>query len=166
MGIAARTEPLARTILPFPRVLEKSATMYMGGGQDHNDVVIRKPGSRPGSAAAKKPSSVNQALRSGGQVETIKKYNAGGNSQRSASGNIGKIDDEDEELSHQKVGTELKKLIIQGRTAKKMSQSALAQAINEKPQVIQEYESGKAIPNNQILGKLERALGVKLRGKK
>eukprot|EP00959_Pyramimonas_sp_CCMP1952_P340810 7138611-Pyramimonas_sp.AAC.1 len=37
-------------------------------------------------------------------------------------------------------------------------------AINEKPQIIQEYESGKAIPNNQILAKLERVLGCKLRG--
>jgi putative transcription factor len=42
----------------------------------------------------------------------------------------------------------------------------LLQIINEKPQVIQEYESGKAIPNQQIIGKLERALGAKLRGKK
>lgn len=40
------------------------------------------------------------------------------------------------------------------------------QLINEKPQIIQEYESGKAIPNQQIISKLERALGVKLRGKK
>lgn len=39
------------------------------------------------------------------------------------------------------------------------------QVINEKPHIINEYEAGKAIPNNQILGKLERALGVKLRGK-
>ena len=38
--------------------------------------------------------------------------------------------------------------------------------INEKPQIIQEYESGKAIPNQQILAKLERILGVKLRGLK
>ena len=37
--------------------------------------------------------------------------------------------------------------------------------INEKPSVIQDYESGRAIPNPQILAKLERALGVKLRGK-
>jgi putative transcription factor len=42
----------------------------------------------------------------------------------------------------------------------------LWQQINEKPQVIQEYESGKAIPNNQIITKLERVLGVKLRGGK
>ncbi|KEH41234.1 transcriptional coactivator multiprotein bridging factor [Medicago truncatula] len=40
------------------------------------------------------------------------------------------------------------------------------QIINEKPQVIHEYESGKAIPNQHIIGKLERALGAKLRGKK
>ncbi len=39
----------------------------------------------------------------------------------------------------------------------------LPQAINEKPQVIQEYESGKAIPNPQVLSKLSRALGVVLK---
>jgi putative transcription factor len=31
--------------------------------------------------------------------------------------------------------------------------------------LIVDYESGKAVPNQQILGKMERALGVKLRGK-
>jgi putative transcription factor len=46
----------------------------------------------------------------------------------------------------------------------KLSQKDVAQKINEKPSVLQDYESSKAIPNAQILGKLERALGVKLRG--
>lgn len=36
------------------------------------------------------------------------------------------------------------------------------QSINEKPQIVGEYESGKAIPNPQIISKLERALGVRL----
>lgn len=36
------------------------------------------------------------------------------------------------------------------------------QQINEKPQVVGEYESGKAIPNPQLISKLERALGVRL----
>ena len=33
------------------------------------------------------------------------------------------------------------------------------QKINEKPQVIADYECGKAIPNNQVMGKIERAIG-------
>jgi ribosome-binding protein aMBF1 (putative translation factor) len=47
---------------------------------------------------------------------------------------------------------------------KKLSQKDVAQKVNEKPSVIQDYESSKATPNPQILGKLERVLGVKLRG--
>ncbi|KAF2583321.1 hypothetical protein F2Q68_00001812 [Brassica cretica] len=50
--------------------------------------------------------------------------------------------------------------------AARRSGADIESIINEKPQVIQEYESGKAIPNQQILSKLERALGAKLRGKK
>ena len=35
--------------------------------------------------------------------------------------------------------------------------------INEQPKIIQEYESGKAIPNAQILSKLSRVLDVTLK---
>lgn len=37
------------------------------------------------------------------------------------------------------------------------------QLINEKPQIIQEYETGKAIPNPQVLSKMSRVLGVVLK---
>ena len=47
---------------------------------------------------------------------------------------------------------------------KGLTQKDVAQKINEKPSILQDYEAGKAIPNPQILGKLERVLGVKLRG--
>ena len=50
------------------------------------------------------------------------------------------------------------------RLEKQLTQKDVASRINEKPSVLQDYESGKAIPNPQILGKLERVLGVKLRG--
>ncbi|KAE9621608.1 putative transcription factor Lambda-DB family [Lupinus albus] len=80
--------------------------------------------------------------------------------------NTRKLDEETENLHHERVPTELKKAIMQARLEKKLTQAQLAQMINEKPQIIQEYESGKAIPNQQIIGKLERALGAKLRGKK
>ena len=55
--------------------------------------------------------------------------------------------------------------IQKARQAKGLTQKELATQINEKPQIVTEYEQGKAIPNNAILGKLERVLGVKLRGK-
>jgi len=50
------------------------------------------------------------------------------------------------------------------RAELELSQKDVAQKVNEKPSVIQDYESGKAIPSPQVLGKLERVLGVKLRG--
>lgn len=59
----------------------------------------------------------------------------------------------------------LGKLIQKGRNDKGMTQKDLATKICEKPQVINEYEQGKGIPNNQILIKIEKAIGVKLRGK-
>ena len=54
---------------------------------------------------------------------------------------------------------------ISGRQAKEMSQKDLATKICEKPQVVTEYEQGKAIPNQAVLAKMERVLGMKLRGK-
>ena len=46
-----------------------------------------------------------------------------------------------------------------------MSQAELAKQINERPQVVQEYKNGKAVPNQAMLAKMERVLGVKLWGK-
>uniref|UniRef100_A0A7S0KTA1 HTH cro/C1-type domain-containing protein n=1 Tax=Micromonas pusilla TaxID=38833 RepID=A0A7S0KTA1_MICPS len=128
-------------------------------GQDWNQVVLTKK--RPTGGMNGVPKSADAARRMGMQVQTVKKQGAGYNAQR-----MGKLENETEELSHAKVGGGVKKAIMQGRLAKKMTQAQVAQMINEKPQIIQEYESGKAIPNQQILAKLERILGVKLRGLK
>ena len=59
----------------------------------------------------------------------------------------------------------LGKLIQKGRQDKGMTQKELATKICEKPQVVNEYEAGKGIPNNQIMIKIEKAIGLKLRGK-
>lgn len=75
------------------------------------------------------------------------------------------MDRETEELKHETIALDVGKIIQQGRQAKGMSQKELATKINEKPQVITDYEAGKGIPNNVILGKIERAIGMKLRGK-
>merc|ERR1719215_2023714 len=63
------------------------------------------------------------------------------------------------------VSLSLGKVIMQGRNEKGLTQKELATRINEKPQVINDYEAGRAIPNNQILSKVERIIGLKLRGK-
>nr|VDD57771.1 unnamed protein product [Brassica oleracea] len=134
--------------------------------QDWEPVVIRKRA--PNSAAKRDEKTVNAARRSGADIESVRKFNAGTNKAASSSTSLNtkRLDDDTETLAHERVPTELKKAIMQARGEKKLTQSQLAQLINEKPQVIQEYESGKAIPNQQILSKLERALGAKLRGKK
>ncbi|KAA8526283.1 hypothetical protein F0562_008514 [Nyssa sinensis] len=134
--------------------------------QDWEPVVIRKKA--PTAAAKKDEKAVNAARRMGADIDTIKKFNAATNKAASSSTSLNtkKLDDETENLTHERVPTELKKNIMQARMNKKLTQGQLAQMINEKPQIIQEYESGKAIPNQQIIVKLERALGVKLRGKK
>ncbi|XP_028761786.1 multiprotein-bridging factor 1b-like isoform X1 [Neltuma alba] len=134
--------------------------------QDWEPVMIRKKA--PTAAARKDEKAVNAARRAGAEVETVKKYNAGSNKPASSttSLNTKKLDEDTENLAHEHVPTELKKAIMKARMEKKLSQAQLAQMINEKPQVIQEYESGKAIPNQQIISKLERALDAKLRRKK
>ena len=73
-----------------------------------------------------------------------------------------KLDSETENFNIVKSGLTLGKEIQQGRTAKKLTQKQLATMLNEKPQVIQQYENGQAIPNPQIINKLQKSLGVKL----
>ena len=48
----------------------------------------------------------------------------------------------------------------QGRSNKNMTQKELAQKINVKPAVINEYESGKAIPNPKTLNNIKKILGI------
>ena len=75
------------------------------------------------------------------------------------------LDRDTETLKHKTVSLSVSKLISQGRTAKGMNTKDLATKCNIKPQILTEYEQGKAIPNNEILGKIERHIGIKLRGK-
>ena len=85
-------------------------------------------------------------------METSKKFTAGTNKNAATGGgqNLAKLENETEVFEHERVSTELKKQIQQGRIAKKLTQAQLAQLINEKPQIINEYENGKAIPNAQV----------------
>lgn len=97
------------------------------------------------------------------KVESQMKYSEG-NKKISEVMDKRKLDEQDEAGKLPEVGLSLGKTIQQARMTKSITQKQLATLINEKPNVVAEYEQGRAIPNNQILGKLERKLGVKLRG--
>merc|ERR1711972_820047 len=132
-----------------------------GTTSDWAPVILTK--TAPKGKAAKSSSAVNVARRSGAEVETTQKVNAGGNkSAHSQVPNAAKLDENGETFRHATVSHDFKMALQQARLAKKMSQAQLTTAINEKGTVINEYESGKAIPNGAIINKLNRALGVRL----
>ncbi|KAJ3660316.1 hypothetical protein Zmor_004768 [Zophobas morio] len=119
----------------------------------------------PKASAMKSEQAVNAARRQGVPVDTQLKWGAGGNKQHVATKNTAKLDRETEELRHETISLDVGKIIQQGRQAKGLSQKDLATKINEKPQVITDYEAGRGIPNNVIIGKIEKVIGLKLRGK-
>ncbi|TCD68252.1 multiprotein-bridging factor 1 [Steccherinum ochraceum] len=99
-------------------------------------------------------------------VATDKKVAGGGNKAHQGTDHqrIAKLDRENEVAPPAKVAPSVGKAIQTARMEKELSQKDVANKINEKPSVLQDYEAGRAIPNPQILSKLERVLGVKLRG--
>lgn len=121
-------------------------------------IIIRKK--KPNGSNLKKANPINNNT-----VQSQMKYSEG-NKKSTAVMDKRKLDEQDEAGKLPEVGLSLGKRIQQARMAKSMTQKQLATLINEKPNVVAEYEQGKAIPNNQILGKLEKKLGVKLRGLK
>uniref|UniRef100_A0A5B7BU79 Putative multiprotein-bridging factor 1c n=1 Tax=Davidia involucrata TaxID=16924 RepID=A0A5B7BU79_DAVIN len=132
--------------------------------QDWEPVVLHK--SKPKAQDLRDPKAVNQALRSGAKVQTVKKFVAGSNKKPAAAVvNARKLDEAAEPAVLDRVSVEVRQAIQKARIEKKMSQTELAKQINERPQVVQEYENGKAVPNQAVLAKMERVLGVKLRGK-
>lgn len=126
-------------------------------------VTLRKRA--PKASTLKSEQAVNAARRQGFVVETQTKWGAGANKQHETNKNTAKLDRETEELKHDKVPLDLGRLIQQGRQNKGLSQKDLATKVNEKAQVINDYEAGRGIPNQLVIGKIERVLGIKLRGK-
>ena len=132
--------------------------------QDWEPVVLRR--AKPKAADLKSTKAVNQALRSGAPVESVRKAAAGTNKNSSAAAAAArKLDEMTEPAGLERLGAEVRAAIQKARVAKGWSQAELAKRINERAQVVQEYESGKAVPVQAVLAKMERALEVKLRGK-
>ncbi|CAJ1348862.1 unnamed protein product [Effrenium voratum] len=115
----------------------------------------------PHGQAAKGAAAVNQARRQGENVETSRKFSASSNRSRVVP-NAAKLDEHAEIFRHQTVSHDFKLALQQARCAKKWTQSQLAAAVSEKPSVVNDYESGRAVPNGAVVVKLSKALGVQL----
>ncbi|CAG8581370.1 3555_t:CDS:2 [Acaulospora colombiana] len=117
--------------------------------------------------------AINAARRAGAVVGVERKIivyiqDAGGTNKAHTSTDhqkIAKLDRENDVTPPPKVSLSVGKAIQQARQAKGLTQKDLGQRINEKANIINDYEMSRTIPNQQILSKLERVLGVKLRGK-
>ena len=125
----------------------------------------RAGGSGPRAQVARTQGQVNEARRTGAVLSVDKKYGSANTRGDSEGQRLTKVDRETDIVKPKKLDSEVGKIISRVRTDKKLSQKDLATRINEKPTVINDYEAARAIPNQQVLSKLERALGVKLRGK-
>jgi len=97
----------------------------MQSDTDFNTVtVIRKHA--PPMKTLKSASDINAAQRQGAEINTSKKYFAGSNRQHKTEKNTARLDEETEELHHEKVSLSLGNVMQRARQAKEMTQKDLA----------------------------------------
>jgi len=76
-----------------------------------------------------------------------------------------KLEEDMDNLKVETVNKSISKAIMEARMKLNLKQKDLANKINVQPQIVQQYENGKATPDIAILKKLERVLKCKLTGK-
>lgn len=117
--------------------------------------------SGPVGKAKKGEQAVQDAQRKGAQIETIKKTHAGHNTHGPVL-NIRKLAEETDVVQVPQLPHEFRMEMQKARVAAGLSQADLAKRINEKQSVVNEYESGRAVPDSQVIVKIERALNCRL----
>ncbi|WVQ83252.1 multiprotein-bridging factor 1 [Cryptococcus sp. DSM 104549] len=139
----------------------------MSGWDDKPQII----GFRQQRPTVAKGSALNAAQRSGSIVSSESK-GAGQAHGPADHQRIAKLDRDDAPKPPEKVSQDVGHAVATARMAiknaegKSMTQKELATSVNAKPQDIGDLEAGRAVPDQQLLGKLERKLGVKLRGAK
>jgi len=124
--------------------------------QDWKTVVLKKNITKKPATAR----SIAKAKKSG-DLQTVKKYGGGGNAKGGPSNAI-KLDNETENFRHKAISQNFKVTLMKARQAKKWTQKELAQKMNVQASIIASYENGSAIPQQQVINRLQRVLGVKL----
>eukprot|EP01087_Luapelamoeba_hula_P009159 TRINITY_DN234_c0_g1_i1.p1 TRINITY_DN234_c0_g1~~TRINITY_DN234_c0_g1_i1.p1 ORF type:complete len:175 (-),score=29.43 TRINITY_DN234_c0_g1_i1:120-644(-) len=119
------------------------------------------------------PQGIEKARQQGLAVETSRKFNAGGNKQGPGvptnAGRIAEdrnsIDEDADKIEVKHVSRDVSRVIQQARSELGITQRDLAVRVNVPASTVADYEAGRGVPNQQVLGKMERVLGYKLRGK-
>ena len=120
--------------------------------QDWEPLVLRKN-------QVKSKLDKQNALRTG-KVETKVK-----NSNKDHNTEMRKLEEDMDNLKVETVNKSISKAIMDARMKLNLKQKDVANKINVQPQVVQQYENGKAKPDISVLRKLERVLKCKLTGK-
>ncbi|KAF9300829.1 multiprotein-bridging factor 1 [Mortierella antarctica] len=127
-----------------------------------DEIILRKQAEL--AKVSRSEADLNAARRAGAPISTERKVvsnaPAGEDFRR-----IAKVAESPEIIAPKTVTADVGKIMAKARIDKKITQKELSAVVHEKPSVINDYEAGRAVPNQQVLGKIERALGVRLRGK-
>lgn len=98
------------------------------------------------------------AAERSGATTTIKKGSVGNSHAR-------KVNQQDDVGEIKRVPKVVGQRIQQGRASKRLTQKDLANQLNVQTNIVAAYENGSAQPDNRLLQRMERVLGVKLTGK-
>lgn len=108
-----------------------------------------------------KPVILNPKPKKSGNQPTVKDTHKYGtpNKQGVKQDNLSKVAQEEEAQHVKLVGTELGRKIQSARVSQGLTQKQLAAKMFISVQIVQEYESGKAVYNGQYISKFKRVLG-------
>lgn len=113
---------------------------------------------RTGHTPTEKKAALRTAMRNGSAVVVTRPSISGARAHaHKLMENVG-----DTGFAHATVTKNFCRELQSARLAKQLTQKALASCINERANIINEYESGAARPNQAVINKLNRALGVQL----
>jgi len=122
--------------------------------QDWNSVVL-------GKKKSVKPKNAEHAAHLGAPTQM---KSARPNKQTSgAVVNPKKLEDADATEHLPQISTDLKQQIARARQDKGWTQKELAAKINERVTLVADYEAGRGLPDQKIINKMSKALGVTLK---
>ena len=103
---------------------------------------------------------IQEAIRKGMQIETIRKQTK--NSSHSSHAFMRNLSDENGIIPISEISHEFRLALQRARMSVNITQASLAKQINEKQSLVNDYETGRAIPNIQIIVKMEKVLNCHL----